>query len=175
MRDLEKEIEKEKSEATKLILKDLANFPRLMIREDIANPYKLMGTRMVASIIETLGTISLMRDKKDHTILQNLEILLTESIKDQLPTYHDLCLAETWTENITNILFGEFDEKTKKRNTEEYKNTISSKEVEEKLFQYILQTNRTAKTKKSIFLQDFSKHCRKTLDLFGNKGIGFKK
>lgn len=124
---------------------------------------------MLNSIQETIDTIVTLREKKDHKILESLEYILRNSIDESISIASDIMLAETWLNDIADILLWKKDNKWE-RHTDEYKAWTTSVEVEQKLSEYIynlceekyVNENKNQLIKRSKFLNESIEHIRKT-------------
>ena len=111
-----------------------------------------------------------MRESRDHVVLQMLENLLTKSIKPQVESAKDIKIAESWINEITNVLLGERELnengiKKEKRDTEEYIKKMTGKQVRKKLHKYVttlLEDQKRRPHKYSPFLKDIIIHLYKT-------------
>ena len=160
LRSIERKIENEQNLEEKDVLKSITNLVRLWIRNSNSHSFKLMGLKLFQDVQETVDTLIVMRETKEHPILREIETLLTNSIKDYSTVCGDLQKAQNWIFEINDILLGKIDNK-KKRNFELHRATVTSKQVQEKLFDYILTLNKE-KQKYSEFLQIILKHLRTT-------------
>lgn len=155
-------IEKEEDLQKREVLKSLVQIPRLWLQQNLSHSFKLPGIILYNGLQETIDTIVSLRDKSDHDILQNLETILKNSIKDVIYIANDISQAQVWIGNINDILFGKADMQGN-RNTDEYKKKITSKKVETQLSRYILSLVKE-KEQYSLFLQEMIQHFRLTLN-----------
>lgn len=137
---------------------------RVRINQKTSHPYRLMGIKLYSDIQEELDAICAMRDKRDHPILEEMEMLLSKSLGDYAELACDIHKAQTWIEDITDILLGKKD-KNGERDTQKHKQESSSKQIENLLAEYVrnLIKEKEINTKKySTFLQEIITHLYKT-------------
>ena len=138
---------------------------RSWIRRSNSHPFKLRGVKLLSDVQEGIDTIANMREARDCPVLKKLENLLNESISEYTSLSTDLNKAQDWIFTINDILLGKVKKKGRRgkrdRNTEKYKQSVSSSQVEEKLQSFILNLDKN-KEKHSKFLQEVTNHFRKT-------------
>lgn len=170
MRGIEREVEKEENETLRKALKELTDVPRIWTRTKLSDPYKLIGLKLFYTFGEMVDTIATLRGKRDHIVLQKLEILLSESIAPYAEQAVDLKKAENWIEDITDILLGQRKTKGKlkgKRDTEVYIEKMTGEAVREALWGYVtklLKDQDQRPHKYSPFLKETILHLYKTFN-----------
>lgn len=144
----------------KEVLRSLVQIPRLWLQQNMAHPFKLPGIAFYDSLVQTIETIIILREKRDHPLLKTLEEMLTHSIDEVSRKASDIAQAQVWLQEITNILLGIPDDQGQ-RHTKEYVQQISRIQVEGRLMDYISGLAKV-QTKYSPFLQGFIAHLRAT-------------
>lgn len=168
MREIEKRIKEVKDINEYENLSKLARILRLWTQKDISHSFKLPWIIFYCQMQELIDIIVIMREKKDHEILIDLEKLIGKSINDYIEVAEDISRAEIWIKDIVDILLWEID-KNWKRNTVEYKEKNNANEIRNRLDNYIESLcvyknddKERNKRKYSDFLYEVINHIRKT-------------
>jgi len=170
LRAIEREVEKEENTDQKKVLKSLTDIPRVWTRTKLSHPYKLIGLKFFHDLQEEVDIIATMRETRDHVVLQKLEDLLTKSIEPQAESAEDIKKAESWINEVTDILLGERESNEnegskEERDTEEYIKKMTGVQVREKLHKYVtklLEDKERRPHKYTPFLKDIILHLYKT-------------
>lgn len=112
------------------------------------------------SMDEILDTVRTLRKSKDHPVLEQLERKLKSSIAEQGVNYQALKHGQTFFTQLTNILYGEKDEKGI-RNTQEYKIQSNSQGVEQ-LVEQLIEQSYEQYTLHSPQMRDYLLHFQNT-------------
>jgi len=170
LRAIERVVEKEENADQRKALKSLTDIPRVWTRTKLSHPYKLIGLKFFHDLQEEVDIIATMRERRDHVVLEMLEDLLTKSIEPQVELAEDIKKAESWINEVTDILLGEREsngngKREEKRDTEEYIKKMTGVQVREKLHKYVtylLEDSERHSHKYSSFLKDIIIHLYKT-------------
>ena len=142
----------------------MADLIRVRINQKHSHPYRLLGLKLYSDIQEELDAVCIMREKRDHPILEELETLMRHGLEDYTEISCDIRKAQTWIEDITDILLGKKDKKGE-RDTEKHKQESSSQQIEDLLATYVrnlVKDKELNSQKYTPFLQEIILHIYKT-------------
>lgn len=114
----------------------------------LSHKHRLKGVELYESMAQIADCIPSLRAEKDHSVLEELQIKLENSIAGLKTDYEALKQGKNVLDQLTDVLYGAKDEKGN-RNTKDYKIEATGSEVEQEVGQVIEQSFEQYKTHSS--------------------------
>ena len=105
----------------------------------MSDKHRLKGIELYESMNQIKQNVSQMREHKDHEVLKDLELGLTNSTKDLQIEYEALKQGQGVLGDLTDLLYGQKDEKGN-RPTQAYKEQTNSESVQKKVEIFLNQS-----------------------------------
>jgi len=126
----------------------------------LAHKHRLKGIELYESMQQISDLIPVLREKKDHLVLQELENNLQASIAGLTTNYQALKQGKSILDDLTDILYGIKDDKGN-RNTEIYKSLVNAEQIQQQVTQLLKQSHEKYKQHSSE-MRGYLRHFQNT-------------
>lgn len=162
MRPIERQIEtaEQLKEEEKAYLQTLCTTIRNWQGRSLAHKHRFKGVELYETMEKISTAIPVLRAKKDHPVLQQLQTNLEQSLSGIQTNYEALKQGKQILDQVTDVLYGQKDDKGN-RNSEQYRKDMDANCVKEQIQKIITQSHNEHKTH-SPPMRDYLRHFQNT-------------